>query len=773
MKRRQRLPELLAPAGSFDALLAAVAAGADAVYLGTDRFNARAFAENFGEGGLRRAVRYAHAQGVRVHVTLNTLLGDRDLPDFLRTAEEVTEAGADAAIVADLGAISLLRRYFPELPLHASTQAAVHSAIGAQALCRLGVCRVVAARECSADDLRAMVEQSDPEIEMFVHGALCVSHSGQCLFSSMVGGRSGNLGQCAQPCRLGYRHETEAGKPPDDAPKSGTPREASGFPLSLRDLSLAGQIPAIVASGVASLKIEGRMKSPDYVFGVTRIYRRLLDEGRAATKEEEDTLRRLFSRGGFTDAYYTGSVLQVPMGGVRSDADKADSRRAAGLPLAAWREEAERTLAAKEGATDQGAIPQHSSGANRSSAAAPAERTPTQTVSGADNTATAAADSPASLKIRSVGSPQSADAALPPVTALFLRAEQWNAVAALRAGRQNKGDILLPDRCYLPLWQLPRAKTLPDGIALPPVIPDRETEGLRRALRAAADRGIRYALCGNVGSVALAREYGFWVQGDFRCNILNAPAAEAWRALGVDDCMVSPEATLPQARDLHLRVPVYGRIPLMLLERCVTRLTAGCRGCDNTALVDRRGARFPLMREWQHRCLLLNSLPTYMGDRRAELARAGLSLFHLMFTTESPDECIAVLRALGAGAPLPCEVRRLGRKDAPPSRAASQSERDGTPLGGVKTRPTRKDPPPAAKPAAKADQPVKKGEMTHADRRQPNSPAAVGQSAKGGKSFSSFKSGGGKQTAHPTGRQRVEQGKAAHSLPRHRRGKVR
>ena len=253
-----KLPELLSPAGSLKALMAAIDGGADAVYFGAPDFNARIRAQNFSDGELEEAFRLCHAYGVKAYVTLNTLVLDREAENFVRTAEKIYRMGADAAIVADLGGAAYLKKYLPELELHASTQMSCHSAAGAVELAKLGFSRVVCARELSYENICSITENSPVEIEMFVHGALCVSHSGQCLFSSLVGGRSGNRGECAQPCRLPF---SVGGK--------------EKYPLSLKDLCLAPYIPQIIDSGVASLKIEGRMKSPEYVRAVTSVYRRL------------------------------------------------------------------------------------------------------------------------------------------------------------------------------------------------------------------------------------------------------------------------------------------------------------------------------------------------------------------------------------------------------------------------------------------------------------------------------------------------------------------
>ena len=222
--------------------------------------NARIHAGNFTPEELREATKKAHAYGVKIYLTLNTLVTDRELPQFLEAAWDASEAGVDALIVADTGGAAAVRRAIPAMEMHASTQMSGHNSEMAKVLQAAGFSRMVAAREISAENLKKLLRESPIETELFVHGALCVCHSGQCLFSSLVGGRSGNRGECAQPCRLPYN--------------------GNGYPLSLKDLSLAGHIPELIALGVASLKIEGRMKSPEYVRDVTSVFRRLLDENR-------------------------------------------------------------------------------------------------------------------------------------------------------------------------------------------------------------------------------------------------------------------------------------------------------------------------------------------------------------------------------------------------------------------------------------------------------------------------------------------------------------
>ena len=303
---KKDLPELLSPYGSREALEAAAEGGADAVYFGGTMLNARMNAKNFDRDGLAAAVSFCHAKGIRAYVTLNTQIYDRELKSALEYADFLRRAGADALIVADPGLAVLIKKYLPGTELHASTQMTVHSTEGAKLLYGSGFSRVVAARELSFDNIKSLCSGSPAEVELFVHGAICVSCSGQCLMSAMLGGRSGNRGECAQPCRMSYN---------------------GGYPLSLKDMCLAGHIPELISSGVRSLKIEGRMKSPAYVYGVTKIYRRLLDEGRNATGDEMNGLSRLFSRGGFTDGYFTGRI-SGDMLGVRSGKDISDSRSA-------------------------------------------------------------------------------------------------------------------------------------------------------------------------------------------------------------------------------------------------------------------------------------------------------------------------------------------------------------------------------------------------------------------------------------------------------------
>lgn len=671
MKRKDTLPELLSPAGSEAALIAAIAAGADAVYLGMREgaSNARTLAENFDREQLSRLIPLAHAHGVKIYVTLNTLTYDREIPEIVSLASFLYEAGADAVIVADLGLAREIRAHVPKLPLHASTQAFTHSTRSANALSSLGFSRVVLARELDQESICRITDRAACETEIFLHGALCVSHSGECLFSSLVGGRSGNRGACAQPCRLPYN-----GK----------------YPLSLKDYSLARHIPALISSGVASLKIEGRMKSPSYVYGVTRIFRHLLDEARAATDSEMEELARIFSRDGFTDGYFTGRLQH--MGGVRREADKAASRTDGteipslpALPLsgtAVFQKDAPASLTlsftAKSGKSYTVSVEGDTPLPAQNAAMTPEnvkERLaklggtgfclaeisltlddglflPVGAINALRRKALDALLSALSKGDDAPASPTfSPDAAIysekPLHTAHFFRADTF------LAAHTDEFDIAF--LAFEAASSLPSTAKLPNGVALPPVLLDREEENIKPALLALAARGVKYALVSSVGQISFARECGLIPYGDLRLNIANRPASDLYRAMGLYGFLSSAECTPAAARALGAATVSYGRLPLMLTERCFVKEFFGCDSCGHAALTDRKGVSFPVLREYPHRCLIFNSLPTYLAD--TGFLDTPIST-HMIFSTEAPKEALSVLRAYKKREPLPFPVRR-------------------------------------------------------------------------------------------------------------------
>ncbi len=580
MKIKEK-PELLAPCGSPQALDAAIAAGADAVYAGGVKFNARMSAHNFDDDAVFKAIEKCHANGVRFYLTLNTAIYDRELSDALSLALTLYKAGADALIITDLGLVSLIREYIPDLELHASTQLSGHNSQAAKFLSEKGFARMVCARELSFENIKKLNDNSPIETEMFIHGAHCVSASGQCLMSSLIGGRSGNRGECAQPCRMQYN---------------------GSYPLSLKDMCLAGHIEEILDLGVSSLKIEGRLKSPSYVYGVTSVYRRLIDERRNASENEIKKLAELFSRGGFTDGYFTGSINKSMLG-VRSDADKAKTRRVSGSGDAP-RVKAKPLSEEKLEAARQYRI---------------------------SDRARADFDCSIPKKISLMGIKDQTSLIR---SARFLSAQQIS-------GRAREYF----DICYLPLDSY---DSIANGVVIPAVITDSEYDAVKDKLKAAFDAGARHALCGNVGHIALAREIGFTVYGDFRLNIMNGASALVFSEF--EDIILSPELILPQIRDIKAKkcVITYGRLPVMHLEK----------RCGASALRDRKGAEFPVVREGSRESVL-NSVPVWMADRGAQLGAAGIGREHFIFTTESAREVDGVISAYQKKLPPKGDIRRI------------------------------------------------------------------------------------------------------------------
>ena len=692
--------ELLSPAGSPEALRAAVQNGAGAVYLGWGDFNARRGAKNFSDEDFADALTYCHQRGIRVFLTLNTLVTDRELPQALETARAACHLGVDAILVQDWGLFDLLRKTLPDQPLHASTQMSLFTSGGANEMAADGCERVVIARECSAEETKAICESCPAEVEVFVHGALCMCYSGQCAMSALIGGRSGNRGRCAQPCRLPYGVDSAAGKQ---------------YPLSLKDSCLACELGDMAEMGVSCLKLEGRMKRPEYVAVITRIYARLLEEGRRPTAAEEAELAQAFSRSGFTDWYWQGRH-GAAMFGTRPE-NARDPKELFDAAKAAYEKDDLRTVPVRFTGNISAGAPCTLSAADRDGHTVTVTGPVPEAARNRSLTAQEVAD-----RLKKTGGTayrcEAADIAVDEglsLPASAVNALRRDALAALTEGRtavpdrrelpvpelpdidcaaaapeftvsvarmeQLTGGVLdwKPSRVYVPLEELAELDALPEAdtewcAVLPRIWRDRDEADLRRMLERAGDLGVTGAALGNIGHLPLVRDTGLRLYGDFGLNVFNARSLDYLRGKGLESACVSFELRFAQIRDMQKILPaeaiVYGRLPLMITENCLIQNREGYRRDRQGAIVpadgpcrlphelrDRTGAAFPLLPVYGHRTEVQNSRPLWLADR-AEYRRLGLAYARLRFTTETPEACVRVFRGYLEGSAAPGEFTR-------------------------------------------------------------------------------------------------------------------
>ena len=685
--------ELLSPAGSMEAVAAAVQNGADAVYFGYGDFNARRGAKNFTREEAAAAVSYCRLRGCKVNLTLNTLLTDRELPGAAEAAAHASGIGVDAVIVQDLGAVRMLRQSAPDLPIHGSTQMSVHSLDGVKLCADLGMARVVLGRELSRDQIAYICQNAPIEIEVFGHGALCMCWSGQCFFSSVIGGRSGNRGMCAQPCRLNY----------------GWNGRADEYPLSLKDLSLAGHLKALQNMGVACLKLEGRMKRPEYVAIVTGIYARALREDREPTPQEIEILKQAFSRQGFTDGYYMGEK-GPDMFGIRQEEKEprelytqarstyengAENRKEpvrmyaliqAGQPAQAAAEDALGHVVHVEGPVPEEARNVPLTREKVEGQLARTGGTPFQC-----EKATARVEEGLSLPLSALNDlrrrvleglveerqkpPRRRKERYQPGVRYENQKEGPVFTVSLRTASQLSAELL---KCRPALLYLPAAEGAahPDAVkrcrqagvpvaaVLPRICTDRELPQLEKELTVLRELGIEETLAGTWGMVRRARQLGFAVRGDYGLGVYNSQTMKELKRLGLVGATVSFEMKFPQIRDLSKPIPAefiaYGRLPLMITENCIIYNHSGRHTCGNVNLLtDRKGERFPVVKAWGCRNEIYNSKKVFLADKAADWRKLGLWAARLMFTTENAQECAQVLeRYLNRGRYQPAEYTR-------------------------------------------------------------------------------------------------------------------
>ena len=669
--------ELLSPAGSPEAVIAAVQNGADAVYLGMGDFNARRGAKNFTNEEFEKAVTYCRVRGCKVYVTLNTLVNDREMGTAVDAARLASECGADGIIIQDLGLISAIRRALPDIPLHASTQMSIHNLAGVQAAAEMGLTRAVLARELSLEEIAYITKNAPIETEIFVHGALCFCHSGQCYMSSLIGRRSGNRGMCAQPCRMQY----SLGGRMDD------------YPMSLKDNCLVDRLREIEEAGVACIKIEGRMKRPEYTAIVTGIYSKALREHRQPTPEEMTMLTKAFSRQGFTQGYFNGD--KKDMFGVRGEPEEGTekiftvARRAYAdgelrrVPVHFYTvaEKGERIKAIAfdddgHKAVTYGPVPEKAKRQGLTDGYLVEQMfktggTPYNCVENKAKTDPGLYLAAAEINElrRKLISELSAQRSAPPTRrSLDLPAPPKNVptvadpklIIQVRTAEQLTKELadLRPAYIYVPAMIMAAEPKLvlpfvekgsvPVAV-LPRIVNDAQMKEVYATLQKLFDYGVNEALVGNLGQVVMARRAGMKLRGDFGLNAFNSYTLEMLNEMGFLSATASFELRIAQIKDmakpLDTELIVYGRLPLMVSDQCIIKESAGRCACQPPAqMADRMGSVFPVVKEYGCRNVVYNAHKLYLADKKEDLYSAGLWGLRMMFTTESARECVEVAK---------------------------------------------------------------------------------------------------------------------------------
>ena len=677
--------EILAPVGSEEMLRAAVFSGADAVYLGFSGFNARTGAGNFDADSLKEAVRFCHARGVAVHVALNTTVYGTELSALEQAIRAVAASGADAVICQDLAVATLIGKIAPQLPRHGSTQMSVHTLQGALELKELGFTRVVLARELSLPEVEHITKHCGIETECFIHGALCMSVSGQCYMSAFLGGRSGNRGSCAGPCRLPF----EANALPEGKP-------GRLHHLSLKDNSAIDKLDRLQALGVASAKIEGRLRTPEYVAAAVSACL----AGREGRAYDRDLLKNAFSRSGFTSGYLDGKI-DGTMFGVRSEADAELTKKTLPMLRELYRRERSRVPVQMKLEIEEGGEKLTVTDADGNKAFAygdaepqPARTDPTESLnrslaktggtpfmaekitvemdggpwfipgSAVNELRREALD--ALLKKREVLRPWPTteehvaalpQRTLPPRRTLRARFERWEQVPerALDGVEYLILPIAQADRVPRE-W---RAKTL---LELPRVMFGALEQDTARRIAATQDAGFAGYEAGNIAHLRLCR--GLPMTGGFGLNITNNVAAQFYAEQGLSSLLILPEvkdsdiasiAPTRNGKPVPTGVMIYGHMPLMLTRACPLQNIHDCAHCDKTGvLTDRKAKKFPV------RCglgvrTIYNPVPIYMGDKPGALA---VDYGVAYFTLESREEAAQILDMIRTHAPFEGEFTR-------------------------------------------------------------------------------------------------------------------
>lgn len=660
--------EILAPAGNLATLKSAINNGADAVYIGGKAFSARKNAVNFTNEEIIEAINYSHIYGAKVYITLNTLVSDEEITSVYDFVKFLYEAGADALIIQDLGILKMVKECFPDFEVHASTQMTIHNKDGAKVSKKLGFSRVVLSRELSFDEIKHISESTDIELEVFVHGALCMSYSGQCLMSSFLGARSGNRGLCAQPCRLPYTLLSKDKKPI-------SPKEK--YLLSLKDLCLVDELDALKDCKVKSLKIEGRMKSAEYVSLVTSIYDKYRN-GTKVSKEDYKALESIFSRSGFTKGYLscdTGrNMLNFDKNNddvyhdispeVLKRATELKDRKPSKIPFDAsvtisMGQPMSLCVSAKNVSVSvEGNIPSQTA----LNVSLDLDRIKAQI--------SKTGDTPFELRGFEAHIDENISLPIKEINEIRRKALAELSLKLSKLPREikpfvfdfkpNKTENTSKKLYVAEVKTLPQAKAALDlgfdkiivPLSLYREIEDKKQFGKKLSvILPPVMRDNRKLLADDIPNEVYATNLSHFstfsdkeVIADFRLNTFNSASAQKLSEMGAKSVCLSPELNVRQIAKLSASVPLeviaYGRIPVMTVQNCVVKSSLNKCGCtlDVYWLRDRKGMDFPLFAD-KDSCtnIIYNAVPVYMADRLDEIGE-NISSLRFIFTTESPDE---------------------------------------------------------------------------------------------------------------------------------------
>lgn len=677
--------EVQSPAGSPEGVVAAVQNGADAVYFRLERSNASGIAVNFTDAEFGRALEYCRVRGIKAFLSIDTLALDRELPDIANQAKEAARLGIDAISISDPGIIMAVRQAVPDVPLHAGALMGVHNLEGVKVATAMGLKRISVSDKLSRRELYYICRNSMIDIDVLVHGALCISYCGQCYMSAAIGQHSANRGACEQPCRLSYSsvgHSTE-------------------YPLSLKDYSLLRYVIDLDAIGVSGVRIEGWTERPEYTAIFTGMCSKAIHRGRLPAQEELQTIQKLFSQHGFTDGYYTDRKGVEMLGGgevdeitdsiafstARKNYLNGEFQRVPVRFVGTVRSGKRVKLAAmddkKNYAAVYGPVPSPAFHTELTVTALQTQLHKTFGTpfycAGVKGTVEPGLTLPAAafsqmrrdlladiLEQRKPIITQAEGEFTPSGRVPGYDEPPVLTVSVMRADQLSKAmEELCPAIVYIPVMELDfdspdlnaflQNDAITVAMSLPRVIHDNERRKLSELLTRALDMGIKDVLVGNIGHILYARSYGMNVRGDYGLNVFNSESINALANLKLKSITMSMELSLSDIREISKPIDteliVYGRIPLMITESCIVKNITGVCTCDNfTGLSDEHSQVYPIVPEYGCRNVLLSHKKIFMADKRRATSAMGLWAERLSFTTENAHECVAIIkRYMGIG----------------------------------------------------------------------------------------------------------------------------